>query len=228
MTRQRSEEAAPAATRGASVLTGAATVLTLVGAVLAVTRPEWLTQPLTETVSHAGLAAPLVYMLLCTLAAPLHLGGVLVALSPLTFPLAQAIGLSWVGLLLGNLLTYAALSRVSGAALKQRSAWPALLQRLALQVDRRPVGVGVVARLALGCGGALETFFLATSYSRRTYLLVTVLGTAGFVTQAVLGVTLLHQLLKTAPALAGLLALSPLVLVGVATAAGLKRRRTVK
>lgn len=214
----------PPAFRRAALLTGAASALTLVGVILAVVGPAWLTGPLQALVGGAGAAAPVVYVLLCALAAPLHLGGVLVALSPLTFSLPLAIMLSFLGLLLGNGMTFALLARLGGAAPRRRSAWPGLLQRLALQVDRRPLVAGLVARLALGCGAALEGFFLASGYARRTYLMALLIGAALYAIQTVLGVTLLHALLKAAPGLAGVFALSPLLLVGLA-ALGQRRRK---
>jgi hypothetical protein len=46
--------------------------------VIAVLQPAWLTVPLRSAVENAGVAAPILFVLLCATAAPLHLNGVLV------------------------------------------------------------------------------------------------------------------------------------------------------
>ncbi|MFB9990913.1 hypothetical protein ACFFLM_02810 [Deinococcus oregonensis] len=204
------------ASRRFALLTGLASALTLVGVVLAVARPAWLTGPLQELVQGGGIFAPLIYVVLCALAAPLHLGGVLVALSTTTWSLWQALALSFIGLTLGGAFTSVLLSRIGNAALRSRSVWPAWLRRAAESVERRRIVVGVAARLALGCGLALEAFFFVTGYKRGTYALVLLLGTALYVTQTVLGITVLQTLLRSAPGLAGVFALSLLVLLALA------------
>lgn len=204
------------------LLFGGATALTLVGVVLAATRPEWLVTPLQAAVQGAGPAAPLVYLLLCIVAAPAHLCGLLGALSLVVWPLPAALGLTFVGTLLGSLLTGLALARLGGSAERFRAAWPAWLRRLDGQVERRAIVIGLLARLAIGSGAVLEAFFYLTGYSQRAYLISLGLGTALWTLQALLGVTLLHRLVQVSPGLSGLFALLPLLLVGGAV---LLRRR---
>lgn len=224
MTRRESVTTDPRAPRRVALLTGFSSALTLVGVVLAVTRPAWLTAPLQEAVQGGGALAPLVYVGLCALAAPLHLSGVLVALSAVTWPLWQALGLSFLGVTLGGALGFALLARAGGAALRSRAAWPAWLRRLADGVDRRRLPAGMIARVALGSGLALEAFFVLTGCPRGVYAVVLVLGSALYVTQTILGVTVLHALLHSSPGLAGVFALSPLLLAGAAVL--LRRRRS--
>ena len=168
---------------------------------------------------------PFVFVLLCILTAPLHLNGLVAALSLLVWPLELAWPLSFVGSLLGCVLTALLLSQAGGAALRQRESWPAWLQRLAARVRRRPVLIGLAARVALGSGVALEAFYLLSGYTRRQYLGVTVLRLSIWVTQALVGVTLLHTLLQRSAGLAGLAVFAPLLLVGVIL---LRRRRNTR
>ena len=207
------------------LLAGLVAGLTLLGLVLAVLRPAWLTVPLQAAVEDAGAAAPFVFVLLCVLTAPLHLNGMLATLSLLVWPLEQAWPLSFVGSLLGCVLSAWALSRAGSVVLRQQESWPAWLERLATQVRRRPVLIGLAARVALGSGLALETFYLLTGYTHRQYLGVTVLGLAVWVTQALVGVTLLHALLQRSAGLAGLAVFAPLLLVGVVL---LRRRKNIR
>ncbi|BDP43955.1 hypothetical protein DAETH_39240 (plasmid) [Deinococcus aetherius] len=191
------------------------TLLTLLGVAVAVVRPEWLTGALEGAVREAG-TAPLVYTLLCALAAPFHLNGVLVALSSVIWPLPVALTLSFVGSLLGSVLTAGLLARLGGAAPSPGNGWPAWFRRLSAGVARRPLVVGVLARAALGTGMALEAFFVLTGYTRRQYLLVTTLGLLVWVTQALVGVMVLHELFRVSPGLAVLAALAPLLVVALA------------
>ena len=195
------------------VLTLAAAGLTLVGIVLAAVQPAWLTGSLEAAVGRADGAAPLVYLLLCMVAAPTHLSGVVVALSTLTWPLGVALSLSFAGTLLGGLLTASALVRLGGGAQTYRASWPGWLQRLAAGVRQRSLQVGLMARLALGSGAALEAFFVLTGYTRRQYLVSAVLGTALWAAQTLFGVTLLHRLIEVSPGLAVIAAALPLLLV---------------
>lgn len=212
------------ADRRAALLTGLASAATLGGVLLAVARPEWLTGPLQDAVRAGGPLAPVVYVLLCALLTPLHLGGVLVALSAVTWPLWQALALSGPGVALGGVLGFALLARAGSRGRGLRDAWPAWLKRAAESTERRPVPIGVLARLALGGGLALEAFFALCRYTTRGYALVLVIGSALYVAQTILGVTVLRALLAFAPGLAGVFALSPLLLVGAV--ALLRRRRT--
>lgn len=207
-----------------AVLAAASALLTLGGVALAVVRPAWLTGALDAAVQGAGVAAPLVYTLLCALAAPFHLGGALVALSSVIWPLPLALTLSLAGTLLGNVLTAALLTRVGGVALRQQGGWPAWLRRLAAGVTRRPFLIGLLARVAIGSGMALEAFYVLTGYTRHQYLMVTALGTAIWVTQALMGVTVLRDLFEVSSGQAVLAALGPLLIVALAV--GLRRRRT--
>lgn len=207
----------------AGALTATATALTLLGVVLAAAQPTWLTGPLREAVEGTGSAAPVVYVLLCALAAPLHLCGLLGALSTVTFGLGEALGLTFVGTLLGGVLTYLALVRLRLPVAQHPATWPVWLGRLAAGVARRPVPVGLVARLALGSGAALEAFFLLTGYAWRTYLLCAVLGTALWSAQAILGVTALRELSTVSGAWA--LGFAALPLLMVAGLAALRARR---
>ncbi|WP_216322235.1 hypothetical protein [Deinococcus aestuarii] len=167
----------------------------------------------------------MVYVLLCVLAAPFHLSGVLGALSTVTWPLPAALGLTFLGTLLGALLTAWLLSRAHPPAQGYRAAWPGWFGRLAAQVQRRAVLTGVLARLALGSGAALEAFFVLTGYTRRQYLVTAVLGTALWTLQALLGVTLLRELAKASPGLAALFALLPPLTVAALLALRRARQR---
>lgn len=199
----------PAPKWRSGLLTTVATVLTLAGMVLAVARPPWLIDVLQMAVQSAGTAAPLMFVLLCALATPLHLNGVLVAISAVLWPLPVALGLSFAGSLLGCALTVALLWRLGGVALRQRDAWPAWLRKLSAHVTRRPLATGLAVRVALGSGMALEAFYLITGYTRRQYLIVTIAGIAVWVTQALVGVTVLHTLLQISPWLAVAAAVVP-------------------
>lgn len=212
-----------AAGRRAGWLAAASTLLTLGGVALAVVRPPWLTEALWGAVQGAGAAAPLVYTLLCALAAPFHLNGVLVALSSVIWPLPVTFALSVAGSLLGNLLTAALLTRAAGAALRGRAGGPTWLARLSARVGRRPLVTGLLARVALGSGMALEAFYVLGGYTRRQYLLVTVPGTLLWVAQALVGVTVLRALAQVSPGLTLVAALVPLLTVALAL--GLRRGR---
>jgi hypothetical protein len=200
----------PEALRRAQLLGALTTVLTLVGIVLATLQPAWLTGALNGAVQVSGAAAPLVYVLLCALTAPLHLTGLLVALSTVTWPAPVAWTLSFTGTLLGSVVTGAVLYR-SGAV--NREGWPQWLIKLAASVARRPVLVAVMARLGLGTGAALEAFFVLTGYPWRRYLWLAALGCALWTTQALYGVVLLRAVAQASPLLAGLVAGAPLLLL---------------
>ncbi|WP_221088599.1 TVP38/TMEM64 family protein [Deinococcus aquaedulcis] len=199
------------AARRTGALAAGTAALTLLGVVLAVTRPPWLTGPLQAAVTDSGALAPALYLLLCVVGAPLHLNGLLGALSTVSFPLPLAWALTWAGTTLGSVLTGAALFRLGHASRQDGPAW---LQRLAAGVARRPVLSGLLARLALGSGAALEAFFVLGGYRWGQYLLITVVGSALWSAQTLFGVTLLRQLAQGSPLLAGVLALFPLILVG--------------
>lgn len=205
----------PATERRQRLLAIGVALLTLVGIVVAALRPAWLTGSLQAAVENAGVAAPVVFVLLCALAVPLHLNGVLVALSSLLWPLPIAGALSFTGSLLGSVLTAALLSRVGGTALHQQAGWPAWLRRLATQVTRRPLLIGLVARAVVGSGMALEAFFLFAGYTWRQYLVVTLIGIVVWVTQALVGVTLLHAAVRVSAWLAIVFVILPILLVAV-------------
>src|SRR3712207_13789 len=119
----------------------------------------------------------------CVVAAPAHLSGVLVALSVLVWPLPVAAALSYVGTLLGCLVTLGALSAAGAGRVAQTDAWPRSLQRLATRVARRPLLVGLSVRTLLQSGLAVEGFFLVTGYRRRDYAICTVVGLAVWLAQ---------------------------------------------
>lgn len=209
----------PEALRRIQILGVLTTVLTLVGITLAVLQPAWLTGALKAAVQTSGAPAPLVYVLLCALTAPLHLTGLLVALSTVMWPTPVAWTLSFIGTLLGSVVTGAALYRAG--ALNQ-DGWPRWLIHLSASVARRPLLVALMARLSLGTGAALEAFFVLTGYPWRRYLWLTVLGCALWTTQALYGVVLLRAAAQASPLLAGLLVAAPMLLL--AAAAFQKRR----
>lgn len=196
--------------RRAGLLAAGTGALTLLGVLLAVIRPAWLTAPLQAAVAGSGALAPGLYFLLCALGAPLHLSGLLGALSTVTFPLPLAWLLTWLGTLAGSLLTGTALFRLGAAG---QEGWPTWLRRLSAGVARRPVLTGLLARLALGSGAALEAFFVLTGYSWGRYVLVAGLGAALWSAQAIFGVTLLRTVAQGSPALAGGVAVAPVLLV---------------
>ncbi len=187
----------PARARRTRLLTATAAVLTAAGIVLAVLSPEWLTAPLRAAVAGAGPLGPLVFVLLCALAAPAHLLGVLVPLALLVWPPPTAALLSYAGALAGCALTAALLARAgAGPALAGGSPW---LARHATRVARRPLLVGTLVRAVRNAGLAVEAFFLVAGYTRRQYLLVTVLGLALWIVQTVVGVTALGALVAVSP-----------------------------
>ena len=213
----------PAAVR-AQLLTAGALVLTTAGIVVAVLQPAWLTGPLHDTVVGAGPWAPALFVLLSVVAAPLHLSGLLTALSLLVWPLPEAVALSYLGGGLGCVLTAAVITRAGARRARQRDGWPGWLERLADRVGRRPLLVGLLVRLVLQSGLAVEAFFLLTGYSRRHYLIVTVAGFGFYLLQAVLGILALSALVRVAPWAGLLLVTVPVLVVLVAVA----RRRTAR
>ena len=206
------------------VWTTAALALTATGFVLAALEPPWLVGPLRDVLAASGAAGPVVFVLLCVLAAPAHLCGVLVALSVLVWPVPVAAALSFTGTLLGCLATAGVLTLLGAGPARARDGWPAWLERTAARVARRPVLVGLTLRVVLQTGVAVEGFYLLTGYSRRHYLLVTTVGLAMWVARTLLGVAALGALVEVSPWL-GLL----LVVVPLATGAGaalVARRRS--
>ncbi len=183
--------------------------LTLVGVVLAAAQPLWLMRLLETSLQNAAGAAPLVYVLLCMVAAPLHLSGVVIELAPVTWSPGVVWSLSFTGTLLGGLITALILVRLGGSMAAYRASWPGWLQRLAAWVRRYPFQVGLAARLTLGSGAILEAFFVLTGYTRRQYFISAVLGTALWISQALFGEQLLGWLFETSPALVVLIATLP-------------------
>ncbi len=112
------------------------------------------------------------FLLLCVLAAPAHLSGVLIALPLLVWPLPVAAALSFAGGLAGCVLTATLLALAGAGPAQQRDGWPAWLERFATRVARRPLLVGIGVRVVLQSGIAVEAFYLLTGYTRRRYLLV--------------------------------------------------------
>jgi hypothetical protein len=205
---------APHDPRRATLLTAGALLLTAAGVVLAVLQPPWLTDPLRDAVLGAGAAGPVVFVLLCVLVAPLHLTGLLTALSVVVWPLPVAAGLSFVGGVLGCVLTAAVLARTG----VRRATLPPWLQRLAGRVARRPLLVGTGVRFVLQAGVAVEAFYLLTGYTRRRYLIVTAVGYGLYVAQAMLGIVALTALVQVAPWAGVLLVAVPLVVGGAVAA----------
>ncbi len=216
--RDRSLGAAASPARRARILAGAALALTVAGIVVAVLEPPWLTGPLRDTVLAAGPASPVVFVVAYVVATPLHLGGVLTALSVLVWPIPVAAALSYVGGVLGCVLTAAVLARAGTRRARQRDGWPAWLERLADRVGRRPFLVGTAVRFVLQSGLAVEAFYLLTGYTRRRYLAVTAVGFGLYVVQAVLGIVALGALVRVSPWLGLLLVAVPLAAVPVVLA----------
>lgn len=201
--------------RRAQFLTAGAMALTAVGVVLAVLQPPWLTGALRDAVEWAGPAGPVLFVALCVVAAPLHLTGVCTALALVAWPLPVAAALSYIGGVLGCVLTAAALARAGARRAPQREGRPGWLERLADRVERRPMLVGVAVRFVLQSGLAVEAFYLLTGYSRRRYLIVTLAGFALYIVQAVLGIVALTALVHVSPWLGGLLVAVPLATVAL-------------
>jgi hypothetical protein len=213
------------AVRRARLLTGAALAVTAAGVVLAVLQPPWLTEPLRDAVLGAGAAGPVVFVLLCVLAAPLHLTGLLTALSIVVWPLPVAAALSYAGGVLGCVVTAAALAGAGAHRSRGLDGWPGWLERLTGRVSRRPLLVGTTVRFLLQTGVAVEAFFLLTGYTRGRYLLVTAVGYALYVAQALLGIVALAALVRVSPWLGGLLAVLPLAAVGVVAVRRVRAQR---
>lgn len=197
--------------RQAQVLTAAALALTGVGVVVAVLEPPWLTGPLHDAVLDAGAVAPVLYVALCMVAAPLHLSGVLTSLAVLIWPLPVAVALSYTGGVLGCVATAALLVHTGTRRARQRDGWPAWLERLSDRVGRRPLLIGIAVRFVLQSGLAVEAFYLLTGYTRGRYLVATTIGFALYLAQAVLGIVALSALVRVSPWLGLLLIVVPIV-----------------
>jgi hypothetical protein len=189
-------------------------------------RPAWLVEPLHELVAGSGAAGPVVFVLLCVAAAPLHLCGVLVALSVLVWPVPVAAALSFVGTLAGCLLTAAALARLGARPARQRDGWPGWLERMAGRVARHPVLVGLTVRIVAQTGVAVEGFYLLTGYGRRHYALVTAVGLAVWVAQTLVGVAALTALVAVSPWLGLVLVVVPAAAVAGTALVARRRART--
>ena len=185
--------------------------LTSVGFVLSTTQPDWLLGGLESTL-QVGTAAPLVYVLLCVFAAPLHLSSVLLELAPIILSPGVALVLSFVGTLLGGLLTALIIVRLVGHTKPYRTSWPTWLQQLAAWLRRYPYQTGFMARLTLGSGAVLEAFFVFTGYTRRQYLVSAVLGTLIWTFHTLFAAQFVGQLLEMSPAIIVLVASLPLLL----------------
>jgi hypothetical protein len=199
-------------------------VATLTGVVIAATRPVWITDPLQAVVASAGPAGPAVFLVLSAAAAPFHLSGVLVVLSPLFWPTPIAAVLSFAGSLTGCVLT-ASLLRRAGVVPLDSNRLPPWLARRSSGVAERPLAIGLAARLVLHTGIALEAFYVLTGYSWRQYLLVTTLGIGAWVAQALLGIQVLAVLVEVSPWLGFALVFAPIALL-VAVAAPRRRQKS--
>jgi hypothetical protein len=197
------------------VLAGAAMALMVTGLVLAAIQPPWLTEPLQAAVANAGAAAPLVFVVLTVLLVPLHLSGVLIVLSTVVWSLPVAWGLSFAGSVLGCVLTAVVLARAGATPDRSRDGWPPWLVRFSGRVGRRPYLVGIVTRVVLHSGIALEAFYLLTGYTRRQYLVTTSVGVAVWITQALTGVLVLTALAQISPVFAVLGIAVPIGLIGI-------------
>jgi hypothetical protein len=180
----------------------------VISAVLAVLRPAWLIDPLQALVQSAGVFAPLVFMALVMATTPLHMSEVLIVMSLLIWSPPLAFGLSVGGSILGTFLTAALLSKIGGAMLHHREAWPPFLQRLADRVAQRPFLIGVMARVAVGTGTAMEAFFVATKYSKSQYLTASGVGIVLWVAQKLIGVIVARAAFQVSPWLPVALVLS--------------------
>jgi hypothetical protein len=208
------------------LFTAATFLITLVGLVVAAIRPPQLVDALAAAVAGAGPVAPIAFVALCAVLAPFHLSGVLVVLSPLFWPISLAAALSFAGVLAGSLLTAALLARI-GVTAWNRDGWPGWLRRLSSQVARRPLLVGVAARLIMNTGIALEAFYLLTGYTRRQYLLVTTVGTLAWVIQTLIGVSVLSALIDISIWYGAALVVAPLLpLLLIAVVTAWRRRPT--
>jgi hypothetical protein len=207
----------------------AALAVTAVGIVLAALQPAWLVDPLRGVVDGSGAAAPVVFVLLCIVASPAHLNGVLVALSVVVWPWPTAAALSFTGSLLGCLITAGVLVSLGAGPARQSDGWPPWLERLAVHVARRPIVVGLTLRIVVQSGVAVEGFFLLSGYRRSTYLVVATIGLAVWVAQTFAGVAGLAALVAISPWLGFLLVVVPLVLgagvVAVTRCRGIARAR---
>ncbi len=181
------------------LLSAGALAITAVGLVLAAVQPAWIVDPLNDVVRSSGAAAPAVFILLCIVASPAHLGGVLVALSAVVWPLPVAAALSFTGSLLGCLITAGVLRSLGAGPARQRDGWPPWLERLAARVAQRPFMVGLTLRIVVQSGLAVEGFFLLTGYRRSHYLVVTTVGLAVWVAQTLAGVAVLGALVAVRP-----------------------------
>jgi hypothetical protein len=218
--------ATPTSTRRRQLLTAGALALTAAGIVIAVLQPPWLTEPLRNAVEGAGPAAPVLFVLIYVLASPLHLTGVCTALSVVVWPLPLAVALSYLGGMLGCVLTAAGLACAGTRRARQRDGWPAGLDRLADRVGRHPLLVGITVRFILQSGLAVEAFFLLTGYSRQRYLIATTTGLGLNLAQSVLGILALTALVRVSPLLGLLLVAVPIASILLVMA--IRRHRTTR
>jgi hypothetical protein len=84
--------------------------------------------------------------------------------------------------------------------------------------------IGLLVRIAIGSGMALEVFYLLTGYTWRQYLITTCLGVAIWVTQALVGVTMLRSLSQLSPLLAVVVSIA-LPLIGAGGVLALRQHR---
>ena len=206
------------------LFTAVTALVTVLGLIVSAMRPPALVDALEGAVASAGPGAPVAFVVLCAVLAPLHLSGVLVVMSLLFWPLPLAATLSVVGVLIGSVLTIVLLSRV-GVSTRSRDGWPGWMQRLSTHVERRPLVVGFAARLMMNTGIALEAFYLLTGYTRRTYLLVTLAGTVAWVVQALIGVRAMTALLEISAWYGAALLVAPLIPLLLMAAVAAWRRR---
>jgi hypothetical protein len=195
--------------RTSQLVTALIGTLTVGGMVLAVTKPDWLVEPLKALIESAGVFGPVLYVVLVALAAPLHLSEVLVVLSAAIWDLPTAIGLSIIAGWLGAMFTAAVLARSAGGALAQRDNWPAFLNNLATRALKSPIQTGLIARAAAGPGLAVEAFLLLSGYSKSQRWTVLFLGIPIWVAIRILDVYLIRFIMGISP---WLLAVPPLAM----------------
>ncbi|MGL5852197.1 MAG: hypothetical protein ACRCZD_15565 [Phycicoccus sp.] len=219
-------------TRGRARANGVAAlvaVLTVSCLVVAVTRPALVTEDLRRAIEDAGAVAPVVFTLLCAAAAPLHLSKLFVLIAPLIWTQPTAAALALLGCGIGCAATAAVLARAGADGIRRHTeSGPRWLAGLMSQADRRPMRVGILLRLVLGTGAAVEALLVAGRYGIVGYTVVTMSGLLVWIGSAQGATAVLASLVSSSPWFLLLLLVPPLLLATVVAIRARVRRRAAR
>ncbi|MGL5929348.1 MAG: hypothetical protein ACRCY8_10450 [Dermatophilaceae bacterium] len=205
---------------------GLVLVLTTACILVAVIRPTWATEDLRQAIESAGTVAPVVFTVLCALAAPIHLSKLFVLIAPLIWTQPTAVALSLVGCATGCVATAVMLARAGADNIRRHTdLGPRWLGTLTGQRDRRPLLVGILLRFFLGTGAAIEALLVAGRYGVLRYSVVTVSGLLLWIGFAQGGTALVASLVDRSPWFILLVASPPLLLVTITVVRAARIRR---